>query len=103
MAFALQFIVDFVDCEGEVGDIDGHQDKALVLEVARGVGYGLGVAGTDKDAVEDGLNPRCSQGNEDLPDKEGKDRLKGDVCAGEHGSAARSCTLDKNEKNKNQH
>lgn len=53
----MQIEVDLVDGEGEVGEIDGDEDLAAVLDEARGARRGLGVACANEDGVEDALCP----------------------------------------------
>ena len=57
VAGLLEVEVDFVDGEGEVGEVESHEDSPSVLHVSRATGLGFGLTGADEDAVEDGLDP----------------------------------------------
>lgn len=109
-------MVCFVDGVEEVGGYDEDVDSAAMLGVAWGAGLGLGVAGTDGDAVVDGLDPgRCelqgvsgwfegrrggrgkvrTPGRKDQPIKERKADMVSDeasrCCVGRGGSSGGDC------------
>ena len=59
VARSAQPVVGLVDGVEEVDEDNGDMDTSAMLVVEGSAGLGFGVAGTDHDAIVDGLEPSC--------------------------------------------